>query len=619
MGESLFVLNPKIESYSKRYIWGTDKEAFSILAELANHRIRVDGFISDHKDEIGMMLINKPVISLDMLEDKADIVIIANKEYKSALSEWGGMQGTSALLDMSDMPNVEIITGIYTFHELFTANKVIVYGAGEVGQAMVSVLSAEGVDVDFFLDKDKSGQKLLDIPIYHPHKLRELEDDAVIIEAGRFWQEMEDAVKKNNPRIETFYVDMLPEKKMSMYIRLTDNKLCPMWRLHYFYEAYPECFHDRKSIILGNDLELSMSYKEVFECFGVKRVSIMVTDEAISCETAPMLDEILYEENYLLLLCDYEKASDCRRIIEKIEDLGISDADWTSLGVVFPIKHREFIVDLNLDYTFKMNYAPGLFLHGNEKVCDVKIVTLGGSTTDEEFCLIPSWPKILYEKYCKENIALYNGGIEGYKSLEELIKLVRDILYLKPDIIVVYDGFNDANNEAHTNCRFLYKMLEYYKEEIYEYGAYPHHKRGSKDIFRGIKKSNEVIEHWLKNIESMYAIASIQNIKFFSFIQPMPFSQKTHTKHGMALQKMCNIFVNQEYLKNQKLFREHGNIIEKSHPYIHDLSHIFDEKDVYMDNYCHVCESGNEIVADSIWKIIEPSVKEILERKTNTK
>lgn len=614
MGESLFIFNPKIESYSKRYIWGTDKEAVVILAELTSRRIHVDGFISDNEDEIGMKLINKPVISLNMLEDRADTVIIANQEDKSALSERErGIQSTSALLDRPDIANIEIITGIYTFHELFTAKKVILYGAGEVGKEMVSIFSAEGVDVDFFLDKDKSGQKLLDIPIYHPRKLKDLEDDAVIIEAGRFWKEMEDTVKKYNPRIETFYVDKIHEKKTNMWIKITDNKSCHIWKLQFFSEAYPECFRDRKIIILVNDLELAMGYKEVFECIGVKRVSIMVTDEAISCEAAPLLDEILYEENYLLLLCNDER-DNCDKIIEKIEELGIADADWTSISIVLPIRHREFIVDLNLDFSFKMNYAPGLYLHGNEKECDVKIVTLGGSTTDEEFCLVPSWPKILYEKYCGKNIALYNGGIEAYKSIQELIKLVRDILYLKPDMIVVYDGYNDAirNN----NHPFLYGVLDYYKEEIYEHLACPYHKRGN-DIIRGIK-SNEVMEQWLKNIESMYAIANIQNIKFFSFIQPMELSQKIHTKHGMALQKMCTMFLAQEYQKNIRIFRERGKEIEKNHPYIHDLSHIFDEKDVYMD-FCHVWESGNEIVADSIWKIIEPSVKEILEIKTNSK
>lgn len=86
------------------------------------------------------------------------------------------------------------------------------------------------------------------------------------------------------------------------------------------------------------------------------------------------------------------------------------------------------------------------------------------------------------------------------------------------------------------------------------------------------------------------------------------------TKHGMALQKLCNMFLNQKMVKDMQSFRKQGKEIVKSHPYIYDLSHIFDEKDVYMD-YCHVWENGNEIVADSIWKVIEPEVKAIMEIK----
>ena len=217
----------------------------------------------------------------------------------------------------------------------------------------------------------------------------------------------------------------------------------------------------------------------------------------------------------------------------------------------------------------------------------------------------------MFEKYCCENVTLYNGGIIGYASLSELIKMVRDILYLKPDVIVVFDGYNDIQAGV-SNFEFqdIYSIMEYAKE------AMPNmvlHSKMDKNIFRGTGP-DDIIGKWLTNIESMYAIACMQNIKFYSFIQPMVMTQKIHTKHGLSIQKMSHVIFKPKIVENMKLFRENGKNIEKGHPYIHDLSHIFDEKDVYMD-HCHVWERGNEIIADSIWEVIEPGVKEIMEMK----
>lgn len=48
--------------------------------------------------------------------------------------------------------------------------------------------------------------------------------------------------------------------------------------------------------------------------------------------------------------------------------------------------------------------------------------------------------------------------------------------------------------------------------------------------------------------------------------------------------------------------------IEVSHPYLFDLSHIFDNiYDVYMDT-CHVYENGNQIIASEIYKRISNEI-----------
>lgn len=588
MSESLFILNPELEKYSKRYIWGIGKEAFKILEVLISCRIPVDGFITDDEEEIGLTLINKTVISLDMIEDRNTTLILSDRDLQI---------------------DYNVLTDIVTFHNSFTSKSVVIYGAGYWGERLVSILSDKGVKVDYFIDRDKYGQKLAGIPIYSPQIINEMDDNVVILEAGVYWQEMDDVIKIANPRIQTFheYEDRVPIKDGA--IRVCRGKTYSIENLFLFAESFPECFSDRKVILLGNDMELARGYKEVLECMGYKKVSMMVTEEEIAGEDAPLLDEILYEENYLILLY---ATKEFQTIIKKIKELGIADADWTSIMLPERTGHREFMLDINLGYTYRMNYGPGLYLHGKEKETNIKIVTLGGSTTDEEQYLIPSWPRIMFEKYCKENVTLYNGGIVGYTSSCELIKMTRDILYLKPDMIVVLDGYNDIyQGVKKKEFQSLYNIMGYVKKDIYSSAL---HSKVDQNIFRGYSLDYDIIGKWLTNIESMYAIAKIQNINFYSFMQPMVASQKIHIKHGLSIQKMCHVISDQEIADYMRLFREFGKNIKKTHPYIHDLSHIFDEKDVYMDN-AHVWERGNEIIADSIWEVIKPRVKEIMEMK----
>lgn len=585
MSEALLVINPKLEECAERYIWGIEKESFLIFAELASHEIQVDGFIGK-EEEVGMYLFHRPVISQEMLSDKDNVLILSKKSVHSDLN---------------------VLTDIFRFHNDLKAEKVIVYGAGHVGEGLAAMLSARGISIECFLDRNKSGQKLSGIPIYHPQILHDMNEPKTIILAGIYRKEMEETVKRENPRAQMFYVEELPFERMG--IRLDAKNLYQLSRLWLLETCMPDCFPDRKIVFLGNDIALARRYRDVLRYMGYQNVSFMVTDDSVACEEAPLVDEILYEENYLIML--YEK-NGSQEIISKIEELSIADAAWTSVVLPQPLGHKEFLLDLNLGNIYQTNYKPGLYRHGRGNISDIKIVTLGGSTTDEEVYLIPSWPKILFEKYCGDGgITLYNGGTDAHASFQELIRLVRDVIWLQPDIILVYDGFNDCYEMG---FEYIYNLFAYAKEEVYANGVM--HQKVGDGVFGGIAPEDS-IEKWLKNIESMYAIARAQNIEFFSFIQPMALSQEIHTKQGRAIRHMSHIFIDSRKAENMLLLRKRGRELQETHSYIYDLSDIFDGQDVYMD-YCHVWEHGNAIVADSIWKVIEPTVERLKRQKSES-
>lgn len=58
------------------------------------------------------------------------------------------------------------------------------------------------------------------------------------------------------------------------------------------------------------------------------------------------------------------------------------------------------------------------------------------------------------------------------------------------------------------------------------------------------------------------------------------------------------------YQEQCMLFRQEAKKIAEKYEHIYDLSHIFDQDDVYIDD-CHVYEYGNTIVAREIYEVVK--------------
>ncbi len=117
----------------------------------------------------------------------------------------------------------------------------------------------------------------------------------------------------------------------------------------------------------------------------------------------------------------------------------------------------------------------------------------------------------------------------------------------------------------------------------------------------------EGFDIWIENVQMMHAIAQSKGIKFLSFLQPMLCSKKKCSlTSGEKTIIRENTIWNKEYVSEQMKFRrlakERG--IEELYDYMYDLSDLFDEEDVYIDD-CHVHESGNKIIADKIWEKVK--------------
>ena len=89
-----------------------------------------------------------------------------------------------------------------------------------------------------------------------------------------------------------------------------------------------------------------------------------------------------------------------------------------------------------------------------------RIVTLGGSTTYSSGVdnFEHSYPSLL-EAYLRDKgfdaVEVINAGASGYTSHQNLINLQFRVLPLRPDLIIVYQGFNDIQ------ARFVYPTSKY--------------------------------------------------------------------------------------------------------------------------------------------------------------
>ena len=262
---------------------------------------------------------------------------------------------------------------------------------------------------------------------------------------------------------------------------------------------------------------------------------------------------------------------------------------------------RNECYDILLGYTREQDVL-GFKIYGDPDSEALKIVTLGGSTTDSTFNNVCSWPEILHQKLndmgCRN--VLYNGGMAGYKVSQELIKLIRDALLFKPDIVISLSGTNNAWDKHWVqNTKFSpsYQALplEYAREHNALVDVVTGH-RISKICF-GIENHESLAEFWTNCERMMHSICAEFGIKFFGFLQPV----KGYLPHGVSTNTTS--LSDKDFFDRIHFFDEAREIIT-NYDYMTDLTALFEEKQYIFTDVCHVLKQGNQAIADAILRKI---------------
>lgn len=561
----------------KIYIWGNDEEASRLFTQLCVFSVKIAGFIND--EWRGTTLWHRPVVALEDVNAADSVICISDAK----MLQGRGMNGYI------------ICSKPLILNPEFDKKQAVIYGAGRSGMQVLHYLQDINIEVICFIDTDraKAGSRIENILVKDVTYLGNLPESAYVVEVGYFYKEIDETVSKYIDTKKRFYREKPLEAK---YCGIDVN-----WGNILRMEAIlgVEQFSDISSYYLYSaEPELAKIYQGIFALMDIDIVQI---GDSLN-DTAKKVEDLLYEDNYLILIVG--TVENAMRLVQKLKYLGMHEGrEYTYLDFASFCGcnlSRNLILDLNLGYTYYMdeNYLGFQILGKNNKL-DYRIVTLGGSTTDGESFAFKSWVDYLYEKFEGKNVTVFNGGISGYTATQELIKLLRDVLNLRPDMVIVYDGVNDAQeNYKHEPYAFSYL------KSVFTKSAGSDLKLPTDKFYMNNRESFDI---WYDTIEQMYLIARGNGIQFFSFLQPILLNKK---ETSLTLREKTIIrgksIADKQYASDAKIYRNLANErrIEETRNYMFDLSDIFDDKDVYIDD-CHVFEEGNQIIADKIWEKIK--------------
>lgn len=322
-------------------------------------------------------------------------------------------------------------------------------------------------------------------------------------------------------------------------------------------------------------------------------------------------NQLLYEEpDQIAILNTYHYVG---RIEPLLQKYGFEEeVDYYNIHGCLKSQYCD-VFDPILGYS-RMDDMEGIKIYGEETDSALKIVTLGGSTTDYSYSSIKSWPQLLHEILELRGIAnvVYNGGVCGYSSCQERDKFLRDIISLQPNIVLSLTGVNDINwtlvnkDNPYYSDYFINKMVKSICDNVPVSG-------GPDDKLRlGLTPVMTDYENWYRNEKIIHGAATEFGIKFFAFLQPFIFEGKYEmSDFENAWMKMFLEYGLNEHPAMKMIYEGYSSFYEgareliKNSEYIFDITDAFDNAvGVYTDGVHCDC-SGNELLAKAILNKLE--------------
>ncbi len=250
-----------------------------------------------------------------------------------------------------------------------------------------------------------------------------------------------------------------------------------------------------------------------------------------------------------------------------------------------------------------------------------RIFMVGGSTTFSPRAISDNHtiPGYLQENFNQshqfENIEVINAGNPGITSIDELQTIKTKIQHIDPDLILIYDGWNDANapyGHSKDPNRKVVSGLDYLYKKYFSFyetprildrmikGEGPNHGPTEKRVFDD-SNAHEKASLWKNNLATICEIGKQKNFETVIFLQPfLGTGNKTLTEHEKKIHEILDLSkVTQLY----HLFSNELEDLKNDCTLTVDLRNIFDDEQesVYFDE-AHIGSEYNRLIADRIFE-----------------
>lgn len=557
---------PKYLRDKKIYVWDVKRNSMVIFAMLAFRGVDISGFVVRNSKYIGEYLFNRPVCDIEEIEKNVDAVLVAaNGCVRTEIS--GRLE-------------------VFYYDELLRINsdlkreQVIIYGTGGGATKIYKELKENGIPVEAFCVTDKRVDTHMNRPVLSVDELPVDDEHAVVISAeiNTYKWEMQYNLEKRG--IKKIYIkEYIPEDDLaySAFVQSIYKAVLEKRKIYIYTEAV-----DENAKLIVETLKL---YQVDVEGYLYQGQS---TDEHIMdvWELAYVDIDTVF---VIISVTDKYRLQDA---CELLEEIGFSLGHFDYAGVRVPSYEYKnkcgMIADSLLGHS-EYGEKTGFRVYGKENPDDIKIVVLGGSTSNDGTFRGTCWPKLLYQKLIGSgiNVTVYNGAHCGNRVAEELLRLLRDVYVLKPDYVISMSGVNDSCNFPVEN-RFYMEHMRTKEEQDFR-----------TEYFRGLQIEESSFEFWLRIEKVMKAAAEVYGAKFLCYLQPMKFG-----KPDMSLFEES---IHHDEKRDGYSFRERSS----QNDFYKNLMELFDHKDGMFIDACHYSEEGKAVLADIVYEDIVGMMKGI--------
>lgn len=267
----------------------------------------------------------------------------------------------------------------------------------------------------------------------------------------------------------------------------------------------------------------------------------------------------------------------------------------------------------------------------------LRIIVLGGSVAWGAGASSNQtvWTKVLEDLLKENNVSaeVLNAGCAGYISFQELIYLQFKLLDFSPDLVIVFDGYNDLfMSSLYSEKKYENNTTPYYEAEksfytqplLVQIGGLV---KERSNFFKLIKRTREKIlyengkpmykisslnkagiANYFSNIKSVLDILKGRGIKGIFVLQPYIFESKkilSSTEKVILQKSRQEAPVIKEAM--DVLRRDYRNFTVREGINFCDLNDVFDNipvsQTVWFD-HVHLNDQGNRIIAERLKDVI---------------